>query len=51
MVRTIQADADTTVWVPDPARQFKEDGVLKCQCPECGDISVVSGFDRVIAYV
>jgi hypothetical protein len=27
---------DTTIWVPRPARQFIEDGVVKCVCPECG---------------
>jgi hypothetical protein len=42
---------DTTIWVPQPARQFAEDGVLKCACPECGHIKEMSGFDEVIAYV
>ncbi len=41
----------TTIWVPHPAGQFLEDGVLKCVCPECGHIKVMSGFDEVIAYV
>ena len=42
---------DTTIWVPRPARQFIEDGTVKCACPECGHISEMSGFERVIAYV
>lgn len=42
---------DTTIWVPHPARQFIEDGVAKCACPECGHISEMGGFDEVIAYV
>jgi len=51
LVGTIQADDDTTVWVPRHAVQYREDGVLKCQCPECGHIRVMHGFDRVIAYI
>jgi hypothetical protein len=42
---------ETTIWVPHPARQFIEDGVVKCACPECGHISEMGGFDEVIAYV
>jgi hypothetical protein len=42
---------ETTTWVPRPAKQFREDGVLKCACPECGHITEMSEFDRVIAYV
>jgi hypothetical protein len=42
---------DTTIWVPRPAKQFIEDGAVKCACPECGHISEMSGFAQVIAYV
>src|ERR1700693_5173134 len=42
---------DTTIWVPHPAKQFLDDGVLKCQCPECGHIREMGEFDKVIAYV
>lgn len=42
---------DVTIWVPRPASQFVEDGILKCACPECGHIKEMSGFDEVIAYV
>jgi hypothetical protein len=42
---------ETTIWVPRPARQFIEGGVVKCACPECGNIREMSGFDEVIAYV
>jgi hypothetical protein len=51
LVKTIQADSDTTIWVPHPAKQFREGGVLKAQCPECGHIKKMSEFDAVIAYV
>jgi hypothetical protein len=40
----------TTIWVPHPARQFIEEGVVKCACPECGNIKEMAGFDEVIAY-
>jgi hypothetical protein len=50
LVNRIRSE-DTTIWVPRPARQFVEDGVLKCACPECGHIKEMSGFDEVIAYV
>jgi hypothetical protein len=42
---------DTTIWVPRPAKQFVEDGILKCACPECGYISEMGEFEKVIAYV
>jgi hypothetical protein len=42
---------ETTIWVPQSAKQFFEDGVLKCACPECGHIKEMSGFDEVIAYI
>lgn len=42
---------EATVWVPHQGKQFREDGVLKCACPECGHISVMSNFATVIAYV
>jgi hypothetical protein len=38
LVKTIQADGDTSIWVPHPAKQFREAGVLKAQCLECGHI-------------
>jgi hypothetical protein len=42
---------ETTIWVSRPARQFIEDGVLKCACPECGHVREMGAFDEVIAYV
>ena len=42
---------EPTIWVPHPARQFIEEGVVKCACPECGHIKEMAGFDEVIAYV
>jgi hypothetical protein len=50
LVNRIRAE-ETTIWVPQSAKQFLEDGVLKCACPECGDIRETGGFDEVIAYV
>ena len=50
LVQRIRSE-DTTIWVPHPAKQFREGGVLKCACPECGHISIMSEFDEVIAYV
>ena len=29
---------ETTIWVPRRAKQFRESGVLKAVCPECGYI-------------
>jgi hypothetical protein len=42
---------ETTIWVSRPAKQFIEDGIVKCSCPECGHIKEMGGFDEVIAYV
>jgi hypothetical protein len=42
---------ETTIWVPRAAKQFEENGVLKCACPECGHISEMIGFAEVIAHV
>lgn len=50
LVNKIRSE-ETTIWVPQPAKQFIEEGVVKCACPECGYISVMGGFDEVIAYV
>jgi hypothetical protein len=38
------------VWVPKPAKPYREDGVLKVACPECGAIKE-SDFEQVIAFV
>lgn len=40
-----------TVWVSRPAKQFRENGITKCICPECGHVSEMGGLDEVIAYV
>jgi hypothetical protein len=54
LVNRIRSE-ETTIWVPRAAKQFQENGVVKCACPECGYISVMhgehGGFDEVIAYV
>jgi len=50
LVNRIQSE-DTAIWVPRPAKQFIEDGIVKCACPEYGHISEMGGFDEVIAYV
>jgi hypothetical protein len=42
---------ETRIWVSQSARQFVEDGVVKCACPECGHIKEMSGFNEVRAYV
>ena len=42
---------ETTLWVPRPAKQYIEDGVAKCVCPECGYVKQIYGFDQVLAYV
>jgi endogenous inhibitor of DNA gyrase (YacG/DUF329 family) len=42
---------DVQVWVPHPAKQYREGGVLKADCPECGRTKVFTHFDRVIAFV
>jgi len=50
LVNRIRSE-ETTLWVPREAKQFIEDGVVKCSCPECGHIKNMGGFDEVIAYV
>ena len=40
-----------SLWVPCPAKQYREDGVLKAACPECGAVHEMGDFERVIAYV
>jgi hypothetical protein len=40
-----------SVWVPAPAKQHREDGVLKAACPECGAVHEMGDFARVIAFV
>jgi hypothetical protein len=39
------------LWVPRPARQYLENGILKAACPECGAIKEFPELDRVIASV
>jgi hypothetical protein len=34
-----------------PAKQYREDGVLKAACPECGGVTEFTHFDKVIAFV
>jgi hypothetical protein len=41
----------TSVWVPVAAKQYREDGILKAACPECGAVHEMSGFAEVIAFV
>jgi len=43
--------ADPQIWVPQPARQYRESGVLKAACPECGCIYVFNEFARAIAFI
>ena len=50
LVNRIRSE-ETAIWVPRPAKQFIEDGVVKCACPECGHVSEKGAFDEVIAYV
>ena len=50
LVKKLRAK-NTTLWVPHPARSFREDGVLKCACPQCGHVSDMTGLEDVIAYV
>jgi len=42
---------ETTLWVPRAAKQYREGDVVKCACPECCHVSIMSGFDEAIAYV
>ena len=42
---------DITVWVPRPATQYSDGGVLKAACPECGAVHEMGDFARVIAFV
>jgi hypothetical protein len=50
LVNRIKSE-ETTIWVPRSAKQSIENGVVKCACPECGYVSEIYGFDKVIAYV
>ena len=37
--------------MPRAAKQYREGDVVKCACPECCHVSIMSGFDEAIAYV
>ena len=42
---------DITVWVRRPAKQYREEGVRKAACPECGAVTEFTEFAKVMAFV
>jgi hypothetical protein len=50
LAATIEEQA-ITVWVRRPATQYREQGVLKAACPECGAVKEFTEFATVIAFV
>ncbi len=42
---------EITIWIPRPATQYREDGVLKTDCPECGHVHVMPELDSVMMYI
>ena len=42
---------DITVWVRRPAKQYREEGVRKAACPECGAVTEFTEFAEMMAFV
>jgi hypothetical protein len=42
---------EITIWIPRPATQYREVGVLKTDCPEPGHVHVMPELDSVMMYI
>jgi hypothetical protein len=51
LANRIEREREIFIWVPQKAKQYVEDGILKTNCPECGHTHEMPEFDEVIAYV